>query len=201
MRGNRKNNRPGGLSYRRALSLDVNLQISDLVDYALEFPVIEFSTLDKEEKASYRRNFEGVIVTAFVSSIILNISLVSKHRITPEVRAIIRQSFGGRLGTTPYYYNDSEENGYFIWRYRYEIKEITQARYEELPENRCHICHRELTDPKSLKVKIGPDCREKLETLEGVDKSFWKTVDDDKLKELHKKYNNYHGTISGRFNQ
>ncbi|MCB8939251.1 MAG: hypothetical protein H6655_12615 [Ardenticatenaceae bacterium] len=106
-----------------------------------------------------------------------------------------------------------ERKGYLIHRYQFDLpnepeekveetaviqppsplkmKRHQQVAWREIDDNRCHICHRELTDPLSLKVKIGSVCRKNIEKAEGFDSSKWEDILQDELEELWTNHNTY----------
>ncbi|MCB0032624.1 MAG: hypothetical protein KDE51_01280 [Anaerolineales bacterium] len=65
-------------------------------------------------------------------------------------------------------------------------KAISKQRplWKDLEAHRCHICHRELSDPESLRVKIGPICRQKIEKAEEKDGSMWEAISPEGLEEI-----------------
>jgi hypothetical protein len=99
-----------------------------------------------------------------------------------------------------------ERKGYLVNRYHFDLPEESEKKAEEtaviqpsspltmkggrraawqkIDDNRCHICHRELTDPLSLRVKIGSECRKKIEKAEGFDSSKWEDISQDELEKL-----------------
>lgn len=59
---------------------------------------------------------------------------------------------------------------------------------KKLSNTQCKRCHRQLTDPISIKAGFGPDCREMIEKSEGFDSSFWENINSEKQEDLHQKY-------------
>jgi hypothetical protein len=52
-------------------------------------------------------------------------------------------------------------------------------------------CHRELTDPLSLKVKIGSVCRKNIEKAEEKGSSMWDDISREALEAIWTKYNTH----------
>lgn len=99
-----------------------------------------------------------------------------------------------------------ERKGYLVNRYQFDLPEESeekveetgviqlsspltmkrswQVAWQEIDDNRCHICHRKLTDPLSLKVKIGSECRKNIEKAEGFDGRKWEDISQDELEKL-----------------
>lgn len=103
-----------------------------------------------------------------------------------------------------------ERKGYVINRYRFDPPdgldvvtavattipsssndEQEQPSWRTIEDNRCHICHRELTDPLSLKVKIGSVCRQKIEKAEEENSDMWNNMTQERLEALWTTYNIY----------
>jgi hypothetical protein len=61
--------------------------------------------------------------------------------------------------------------------------------WTELKDDQCHICHRELTDPLSLKVKIGSICRKRVEELESKTSEMWESITRVELERIWTQYN------------
>lgn len=63
--------------------------------------------------------------------------------------------------------------------------------WHKLSNSQCHICHRELTDPKSLSICIGPICRKRIEKREGQDALMWEEISREELERLWTEHNTY----------
>ena len=61
--------------------------------------------------------------------------------------------------------------------------------WTELKDDQCHICHRKLTDPLSLKVKIGAICRKHIEELESKTSEMWESITRVELERIWTQYN------------
>lgn len=106
-----------------------------------------------------------------------------------------------------------ERKGYLVHRYRFDLPEESeekveetavirpsppfkmkrqrQVAWQEIDDDRCHICHRELSDPLSLKVKIGSVCRKNIEKAQEFDSSKWEDISQDELEKLWTIHNIY----------
>lgn len=66
-----------------------------------------------------------------------------------------------------------------------------------LPDDRCHICHREIKNPESLSIKIGSsDCRPHIEKEMGIDLSSEHLSKKD-LQLIWTRYNLYGIYVDG----
>ncbi len=64
-------------------------------------------------------------------------------------------------------------------------------RWLDLTDEQCHICHRPLTDPLSLRVCIGSICRGRIEKLEERNADMWENISREELERIWATYNSY----------
>lgn len=58
--------------------------------------------------------------------------------------------------------------------------------------HRCRICHREITDPLSIRIGIGESvCRPRIEAGEGCGPELWDTITQEQIDKLVEKYTLY----------
>lgn len=63
--------------------------------------------------------------------------------------------------------------------------------WDELPADRCHICHKELTDSLSVRVSIGCVCRKHIERAEEKGPEIWDDISRSELERIWTAYNIY----------
>lgn len=108
------------------------------------------------------------------------------------------------------YIEQEERKGYIIHRYQFDLPQeqveitavvesvpVIQVENQERPswndieDHRCHICHRELSDPVSLSVKIGSVCRQRIEKAEEKTSTMWEAITQEELEAIWTTYNIY----------
>lgn len=70
------------------------------------------------------------------------------------------------------------------------VEEPQEPYWHSLPDDRCHICHRELTDPISIGVSIGSICRKRIEEAE-ENVNIWENISREELERIWTAYNIY----------
>jgi hypothetical protein len=64
--------------------------------------------------------------------------------------------------------------------------------WKSLGNDRCHICHRQITDGESLKIKIGSsDCRPRIERETNQGSEMWEDISADELEIIWTQFNRY----------
>lgn len=64
--------------------------------------------------------------------------------------------------------------------------------WKSLHNGQCHICHRQITDEESLKVKIGSsDCRPRIERETHRGSEMWDQISTDELENIWTTFNKY----------
>ena len=74
----------------------------------------------------------------------------------------------------------------------HELEEEPDEPYwHKLSDNQCHICHRELTDPLSVRVSIGSVCRKHIEKREERNSKMWEDISRQELERIWTEHNIY----------
>ncbi|MCB8975830.1 MAG: hypothetical protein H6657_00180 [Ardenticatenaceae bacterium] len=181
------------------------LTSKSLLDFALAHPYD-----GSQEIESYRYREGQVIITLFINHEkegCLSLTIQSNQAASQFDRILTLLALPNCR-----FVEKIERNGYFVNRYQFDLPSETEekieekviqpsssfsvkrrrpAAWQEIDDNRCHICHRELSDPLSLKVKIGSVCRKNIEEAEGFDSNKWEDISEDELKKLWNFHNIY----------
>ena len=62
--------------------------------------------------------------------------------------------------------------------------------WKRLDRFHCHICHKPISDPESIRLGIGSsDCRPMIERKEGRGADMWQDISQEELEALWTRYN------------
>jgi hypothetical protein len=176
-----------------------------LVDYAIANPYDGSQAIKQ-----YQQQVGDVTFTLYVDPAGRgHLSLTIKNVATiPSFQSILAQL------TLPNcrFVTRTEQKGYRIYRYEFErpsaIEEEkpveTLPAVKWMPDNKpqrpawlsinddqCHICHRQLEDPLSIRVKVGVKCRQNIEKAEGKTSAMWDGMTQEELETIWSSYNIY----------
>lgn len=173
----------------------------ELLDYAVAHPYDGTQAIKQ-----YQQQVGDVTVTLFVDTAAqghLSLTVKQPQAIT-DFQSILTQ-----LALPNYrFVKRTKRKGYFIYRYQFDLpaqdkqekpieivmsgspaQNSKQPGWLTLADDQCHICHRQLEDPLSIRVRIGIKCRKNIEKAEGQTSAMWDNITQEELKAIWTAYN------------
>jgi hypothetical protein len=172
-----------------------------LLDYAVAHPYDGTQAIKQ-----YQQQVGDVTVTLFVDTAAqghLSLTVKQPQAITDFQSILTRLGLPGCR-----FVKQTKREGYFIYRYQFDLQAVDekekpgetsisgtftqrsqQPGWLTLADDRCHICHQQLEDPQSIRMRIGPKCRKNIEKAEGKTGAMWDNITQEELKAIWTAYN------------